>query len=230
MTVYESVNGSERKFLKAEEEAMSLKDVLETMTWLGHDGFRIDAARTVYFDPYEIPRGKAADLVLVTHAHFDHCSPEDIARIQGGNTVIVTEKDSAKKLSGDVRIVAPGDALTVAGVRIEAVPAYNVNKNFHPKSNGWLGFIIEIDGVRIYHAGDTDFIPEMRDVRADIALLPVSGTYVMTADEAVEAALAIGPAVAVPMHFGAIVGGAGDADAFESALAGKIDVRVLSPA
>ena len=116
----------------------------------------------------------------------------------------------------------------MAGMRIEAVPAYNFNKNFHPKANGWLGFIVEIDGVRVYHAGDTDFIPEMKTIRTDIALLPVSGTYVMTAEEAVQAALAINPAVAIPMHFGAIVGGASDAEAFEKGLDGQIQVRVLA--
>jgi L-ascorbate metabolism protein UlaG (beta-lactamase superfamily) len=125
-------------------------------------------------------------------------------------------------------VVSPGESLTVAGMRIEAVPAYNVNKNFHPKANGWLGFIVEIEGVRVYHAGDTDFIPEMHGFNADIALLPVSGTYVMTADEAVDAALAIEPSIVIPMHYGSIVGGEHDALKLKTALSEKF--QVIMPA
>ena len=121
----------------------------------------------------------------------------------------------------------PGDRLTVKGVDIEAVPAYNVNKEFHPKNAEMLGFIVTIDGVRLYHAGDTDFIPEMNGLKVDIALLPVSGTYVMTADEAVQAAQAIELKVAIPMHYGAIVGEKSDAENFRGQLAGKIEVVIL---
>lgn len=206
---------------------MAVADVVEKITWLGHDGFRIDGDQTIYIDPYEIAPGPKADLILVTHEHFDHCAPEDVAKLQSSETVIVTEKDSAQKLTGDVRVMVPGDSITVGKTRIEAVPAYNTNKQFHPKENQWLGFIIEIDGVRIYHAGDTDFIPEMKDFKVDIALLPVSGTYVMTAKEAVIAAVAIGPKLAIPMHYGAIVGDKTDAERFQKALAGKIEVVIL---
>jgi len=117
--------------------------------------------------------------------------------------------------------------MTLEGLTVTAVPAYNTNKAFHPKENGWLGFILNIDGVSIYHAGDSDFIPEMKDLEVDIALLPVSGTYVMTSDEAVEAALAINPKLAIPMHYGAIVGDQSDAANFKDKLDGKIDVVVL---
>jgi len=195
--------------------------------WLGHDGFRIDASKVIYFDPFQISGGPTADIILVSHEHFDHCSLDDIRKIQGSNTVIVTEKDSASKLSGNVRIVKPGDKIEVNGVRIEAIPAYNVGKDFHPKANGWLGFIVEIDGVKVYHAGDTDFIPEMKDIDVDIALIPVSGVYVMTSDQAVEAAKAINPKLAIPMHYGAIVGDERDALDFKKALEGIIDVLVL---
>ena len=165
------------------------EDILSKIVWLGHDGFRIDAGKTVYIDPYQISDGPRADLILITHEHFDHCSPDDVAKIQHSGSVIITEKDSAATLSGDVRVVNVGETISVDDITVEAVPAYNTNKDFHPKSKGWLGFIVEIDGVKVYHAGDTDFIPEMKDFNTDIALLPVSGTYVMTADEAVEAAL-----------------------------------------
>lgn len=199
----------------------------DKITWLGHDGFRIDAGKTIYVDPYQIDGGPSADLILVTHDHFDHCSPEDIHKIQGPQTIIVTEKDAAKKLTGDVRVVKPGDLLDLGDVKIEAVPAYNTDKDFHPRKNAWLGFIVETEGVRLYHAGDTDFIPEMKALKADIALLPVSGTYVMTAEQAVKAALAIQPKLAIPMHYGAIVGDARDALSFKKALEGKVTVRVL---
>jgi len=206
---------------------MTAQDLAKKIAWLGHDGFRIDAAKTIYFDPYEISGDQKADIILITHEHFDHCSPDDVSKIQQNDTVIVTEKDSADKLSGDVRVLAPGERLTVDGVNIEAVPAYNINKNFHPKANGWLGFIVEIEGVRVYHAGDTDFIPEMKDFRTDIALLPVSGTYVMTAEEAVEAAIAIDPRIVIPMHYGSIVGEDQDAVKFKEALGDKFEVIVL---
>ena len=168
-----------------------------------------------------------ADIILISHEHFDHCSPDDIKKIQTEHTIIITEKDSAKKLTGDVRLVKPGDTLRIGDIVINAVPAYNTDKAFHPKSNGWLGFIIDVDGVKVYHAGDTDFIPEMSNIKTDIALLPVSGTYVMTADEAVEAALAINPKIAIPMHYGAIVGGGQDAQNFKTALEGKVEVHIL---
>ena len=204
-----------------------IKAFAEKIVWLGHDGFRIDGAKTIYIDPYQIEGGPVADVILITHEHFDHCSPEDVEKIQGPDTVIVTEKDSAKKLTGDVRVVKPGDEVDLEDVKIDVVPSYNTDKDFHPKKNAWLGFIVEIDGIKLYHAGDADFIPEMKDLEVDIALLPVSGTYVMTADQAVKAALAINPKLAIPMHYAAIVGDVQDALNFEKALAGKVDVLVL---
>lgn len=206
---------------------MEIEPIVNQLYWLGHDAFRIEGEVRIYIDPFEITEAPVADIILITHEHYDHCSPEDVAKISTPETVIVTEKDSAAKLAGDVRIVAPGDRVEVGEVYVEAVPAYNVDKTFHPRANGWLGFIIELEGVRIYHAGDTDFIPEMNDFKVDIALLPVSGTYVMTAEEAVQAALALKPKVAIPMHYGAIVGGASDAVRFEKALDGRLAVRVL---
>jgi L-ascorbate metabolism protein UlaG (beta-lactamase superfamily) len=206
---------------------MTIEDFSKKIQWLGHDGFRIDAEKTIYFDPYEITGGPKADLIFISHEHFDHCSPEDVARIQGSDTVIITEKDSAKKLTGDVRILKPGETLTLDDIKVQAVPSYNTDKAFHPKANNWLGFVVEVEGVKVYHAGDCDFIPEMKDLEVDIAFLPVSGTYVMTAEQAVEAALAINPKLAIPMHYGAIVGDEQDAVKFKKALEGKIEVVVL---
>ncbi len=209
---------------------MGVNDVVKNIKWLGHDGFLIKGdGKAVVIDPFQVKKCEPADVILVTHEHYDHCSPEDIRKIQKSSTIIVTEANSAKKLSGDVRVARPGDKLTVSGIPVEAVPAYNTNKNFHPKQNGWLGFILTVHGVRIYHAGDTDLIPEMDSIKADIALLPVSGTYVMTAEEAVEAAKTIKPKLVIPMHYGAIVGSAEDARRFCDAMAGTCEVILLSP-
>jgi len=205
-----------------------ISDVLSNIKWLGHDGFELSTGEVrLVIDPYQIDAGEPADIILVTHPHFDHCSVDDIEKFKKPSTVFVTEAESAKKLTGDIRVMRPGDRLTVMGVEIEAVPAYNTDKDFHPKENGWLGFIVTIDGVRVYHAGDTDLIPEMDDLSVDIALLPVSGTYVMTAAEAIEAAKKITPKVAIPMHYDAIVGTREDAAKFKAALKGVCEVVVL---
>jgi len=202
--------------------------LLDRIKWLGHDGFEITTDDlTLMIDPFQVEGERQADIILVTHAHYDHCSVDDIAKLVKPSSVIVTEPESAEKLAGhcsDIRVVKPGDRLTVSGISIHAVPAYNTNKHFHPKANNWLGFIVTIDGVRVYHAGDTDLIPEMSELSVDIALLPVSGTYVMTADEAVEAAKAIGPKTAIPMHYNSIVGSDADARAFKQALDGVCEV------
>ncbi|MEW6501818.1 MAG: MBL fold metallo-hydrolase [Thermodesulfobacteriota bacterium] len=205
-------------------------DILEKLTWLGHDAFRLEAGgQTIYFDPFRLKGSPPpADLICISHEHYDHCSPEDVARIQGPRTVVLTEPQAAKKLAGDVRSLKVGERVTLGSVTVETVAAYNTNKKFHPHGNHWLGFVVSVAGVRIYHAGDTDLIPEMKGIKADIALLPVSGTYVMTAEEAVEAALLIRPQVAIPMHYGAgVVGTADDAARFARGLAGKVRVELL---
>jgi L-ascorbate metabolism protein UlaG (beta-lactamase superfamily) len=189
--------------------------------WLGHDSFRIEAPEgTIYIDPWKIEDGPPADLILITHEHHDHCSPADVAKLQGDDTVIVTIAAAAERLSGDIRIVAPGSELVVKGIPIRAVPAYNLTKfrspgvPFHPREAGHVGFVITVDDRLIYHTGDADFIPEMAALDVDIALLPVSGTYVMTAEEAAEAAAAIQPEVAIPMHVGEGIGSLDDAQRF----------------
>jgi L-ascorbate metabolism protein UlaG (beta-lactamase superfamily) len=202
--------------------------MIEKIHWLGHDSFRLEGEVTVYIDPWKLPpNSPKADIILITHDHYDHCSPEDVAKIQKADTVIVTIPAAARKLKGEVKTVKPGDKITVKGVEIEAVPAYNTDKPFHPKGAGHVGFIVTLGGKRIYHAGDTDFIPEMKGLKVDIALLPVSGTYVMTAEEAAKAADAIKPEVAIPMHYGEIVGSERDAERFKELT--SVQVTILKP-
>jgi L-ascorbate metabolism protein UlaG (beta-lactamase superfamily) len=207
---------------------MNVSEIINKIHWLGHDAVWLEGSAQVCFDPFQITTKRVADLILITHDHFDHCSPEDVVRIQGPGTIIVTDAASARKLKGDIRIVAPGDRLQVKGVDIEVWPAYNTNKQFHPKEAKMLSFVVNLDGVRYYHAGDTDHIPEMKDIQADVAFLPVSGTYVMTAQEAVAAARVIKPRLAVPMHYGAIVGSSDDAGQFKKTLAGEMVVEILA--
>jgi L-ascorbate metabolism protein UlaG (beta-lactamase superfamily) len=212
---------------------MELQQAVKEIHWLGHDGIRIDGSTVVLIDPFQISATKPADLILISHEHYDHNSPDDLAKIQKTDSVIVTDSATARQLKGDkrikseIKVAASGDRLTVKGVEIEVGPAYNTNKDFHPKAAGMLSFVITLDGVRYYHAGDTDFIPEMNRLNVDIAFLPVSGTYVMTADEAVQAAKAIKPKIAIPMHYGAIVGSEADAKKFKKALEGQVEVVIL---
>ncbi len=203
--------------------------LLQYLHWYGHDSFRLDKPMVIYLDPWKLPPGApTADLILVTHEHHDHCSPDDVASIRGPNTRLIASASAAAKLPPPVTVMKAGDSLTVGEVTVEAVFAYNVDKAFHPKQAGHLGFVLEMLGERLYFAGDTDVIPEMSKIRCDVALLPVSGVYVMTAEEAVEAARQIRPRVAVPMHYGAGVAGDPD-DAERFAQACPVPVVVLRP-
>ncbi len=192
--------------------------MLQNIFWLGHGSFRLNGDKIVYIDPWKLnATAEKADVILVTHNHHDHYSPDDIGRISKPDTIVVMPQVAADKFAGKATVVKAGDKINVAGVAVEVVPAYNTNKPNHPKSAGHVGYIITINGKRIYHAGDTDLIPEMATLKADIALLPVSGKYVMNAVEAAEAAKAIKPEIAIPMHWGdpSVVGTLADADEFK---------------
>ncbi len=204
------------------------------ISWLGHDGFKIKDDLTIYIDPFQISDGEKADIILVTHEHFDHLSPQDIKKISTPETVIVAPKIAESGLKGikckQLVVIKPGEVKDVKGVSIQAVPAYNINKFrspgqvFHPKEDERVGYVVRVKGVSIYHAGDTDAIPEVKELKVDVALLPVSGTYVMTAAEAVELANTIKPKVAIPMHYGAIVGSESAAQRFKEGVSGRVEI------
>jgi len=201
----------------------------ENLHWLGHASFRIDGPQVIYIDPWKLREPMPADLILITHGHHDHLSTGDIASISGPNTVVVCPAACAEALQGGVRVIAPGQSLRVGDVLIEAVPSYNTDKPNHPKAAGNVGYIVEVEGQRIYHAGDTDLIPEMSQVRCDLALLPVGGTYTMDAGQAAQAAERIRPKAVIPMHWGDIVGSHEDALRFQSLVPEGIEVLLLEP-
>lgn len=207
-----------------------VKEMLARLRWLGHSSFRIDGPPTIYFDPWKLPAGSPpADLIFISHDHGDHCSPDDVAAIRRENTVIVANPSAANKLSGEVTVLRPGERTTIGEIDIQAVPAYNIDKfrspgvPFHSKKSQHVGYVLTLENVRFYHTGDSDHIPEMAEIACDVALLPVSGKYVMTADEAVAAARDLQPQIAVPMHYGAGVAGTlADAESFRDQWEGEV--------
>lgn len=206
------------------------------ISWLGHGSFYVKYGdKKLYFDPYKIrPRDKATH-VFISHDHFDHLSIDDLRKIVTVDTNIVAPEHCVRQLSslktGLINYVRAGDRLEISGVPIQVVPAYNISKFrepgvvYHPKEAGGVGYVVTLGGVKIYHMGDTDFIPEMRGVAADVVLVPVSGTFVMTAEEAAQAVNEIKPKVAIPMHYGTIVGGNRDVEEFKRRA--KVEVVVL---
>ena len=205
---------------------------LDGIGWLGHAGFRIRTrAGVVYVDPYRVEAGPPADLILITHDHFDHFSRDDIVRLATEGTTAIGPATVTEQLKGRTLSMTPGDVVEVAELEIRALPAYNTNKvdssgkPFHAREAGWLGFVLRDGARRIYHSGDTDVIPEMDQAAGvDVALLPVSGTYVMSPLEAAEAARRIDPAVAVPMHWGTVIGSEADARAFAEAAPVAVEI------
>jgi L-ascorbate metabolism protein UlaG (beta-lactamase superfamily) len=199
-----------------------------TITWFGHASFKVKGEVVVYIDPYVLPEDvEPADIILATHDHYDHCDVGNIDRLKKEDTVIVTTSACGGKLRGDVRTVKAGDSISVKGVEIQAVHSYNISKPFHGKGAG-VGFILKLNNVRIYHTGDSDFIPEMKNIEADVALLPIGGTYTMDYRDAAEAAMAIKPRIAIPMHYNYISGTEADPEKFKEMIKDpNIEVRIL---
>jgi len=206
--------------------------VLDAMriSWLGHDSFRLEGAkRVVYIDPYKLSRPQPdADLILVTHHHSDHLDLQAIAQLSKETTVVAGPHRVARQWSGCIEVKA-GEEKELAGLKVRVIPAYNLTKfrsrghPFHPKGVG-VGYVVEIDGETVYHTGDSDLIPEMDGLQPDVALLPVSGRWVMTAEEAADAVAAIRPKRAIPMHYGAIVGSVEDAQRFAELAHGRVEI------
>ncbi|MBN1771237.1 MAG: MBL fold metallo-hydrolase [Deltaproteobacteria bacterium] len=201
------------------------RDLLKNARWLGHASIVVRGTQTVYVDPWEVSASDPADVILITHDHYDHLSLPDIERLARPDTAIVGPAMCKEALGARLTVIEPGAGLTVHGVELEAVRAYNPKKPFHPKEYGGLGFVFTVDDVRYYHSGDTDRIHEMGTVRADVAFLPVGGKYTMDAAEAAEVPTLVRARVAVPLHYAKIVGELADAERFAKLC--KVPVVIL---
>lgn len=189
---------------------------MDNVKWFGHASFQFtdkNGNKIYYVDPFDLRSGELepADLIFITHSHSDHLSPEDLTKILKDNSVLIAPPDCLAKI--DVKNtkleVFPNKEFEVKGFKFWTFPAYNINKPFHPKENNWVGYIFELNGQKIYDAGDTDFIPEMRDLKKwdiDVAMLPIGGTYTMNVDEAINAANEISAKTTIPMHYRKLLG------------------------
>ena len=199
---------------------------------LCHSSIKIEGEKIIYVDPYSIDENYGdADYIFYTHSHYDHFSKEDIEKIKKENTkliIVSSSENEAKELVGEenVTIVKPNCDYKVDNIKFSTTYAYNINKQFHPKENEWVGYIIEFEGVRFYIAGDTDNIPEIQNINCDIAFLPIGGTYTMDYKEAAELANVINAKVVIPVHYGMIVGTKKDAEEFSKLVENK-EVKIL---
>jgi L-ascorbate metabolism protein UlaG (beta-lactamase superfamily) len=206
--------------------------MLDGFTWFRQSAYlwRGDGL-AVAIDPWNVVSEGPIDLILITHAHSDHFRPEEIEQLSGSATKVVAPRSFAADVPGEVTPVSPGDSLEVAGVRIQAVPAYNVVEERlenHPKANGWVGYVLELGRHTYYHAGDTDHLPELESLVAEVAFVPIGGTYTMDVPEAAGFVRAMAPRLAVPMHYGYVVGEPSDAERFAQQAA-PVEVQTLVP-
>ena len=188
----------------------------------------------IYIDPFNIKDSiNDADVIFITHSHYDHYSPKDIEKVKKENTIIVITKDLYNEVTelgfNEEKIITvnPNQTLSVSDINVTTIPAYNINKKFHPKDNEWVGYILDIENTKYYIAGDTDITDENRKVQCDVAFVPVGGTYTMTSEEAAKLVNEIKPKIAVPIHYGSIVGTRQDAVDFERNLDEVIVCRIL---
>ena len=195
--------------------------MLENIEVLYHSSIKINKEKTIYIDPFKIDKDyNDADIVFITHDHFDHYSEEDIDKVINENTTIIIPEELLTKIlrkginKNAIITVEPNKKYIVQGIKFETIPAYNTNKTFHPKENDWIGYIIMLDGIRYYIAGDTDITEENKKVKCDVAFVPVGGTYTMDFKEAAQLINEIQPKIAVPIHYGSIVGTEQDATDF----------------
>jgi L-ascorbate metabolism protein UlaG (beta-lactamase superfamily) len=206
--------------------------MLDRFTWYRQSAYLWKGdGINVYIDPWGVTGDPPADVVFITHAHEDHFNPEDLQKVVRGDTRILAPPDVAQELSGDVTPVAPGESHDVSGIKVQTVPAYNVVESrleMHPRSNNWVGYILTLGDTTYYHAGDTDHVPELDSVRADVSFVPIGGTYTMDAQEAAELVKAQSPKLAVPMHYGFVVGTPADAETFKR-VAAPVEVQFLDP-
>ena len=203
---------------------------------LCHSSIRIETEKNIiYIDPFKIEKGnKDADIIAITHSHYDHFSREDILKIKNENTKILVTKDLLEKTielgfkEEDIVIVMPNNLYEIFGLIVNTIPAYNVNKKFHPKENNWVGYLLIDDDKKIYIAGDTDITEENKKIECDIALIPVGGTYTTTYKEAAELINIIKPKVAIPTHYGDIVGDKEDGNKFKDKVDEgiKVDIQI----
>ena len=198
-----------------------------------HSSIKIQKDKTIYIDPFRIKNEfHDADFVFITHSHYDHFSTEDIVKISKTSTVFITmlETKSDLELLGipedQIIIVKPNNDYEIKGIKFKTVPAYNKNKNFHPKENNWVGYIIELNDTKYYIAGDTDNIQEIQNIECDVAFLPIGGKYTMNAEEAAELANRINTKVIVPIHYGTIVGTKEDLEEFIKLTNKKVEVLI----
>lgn len=211
---------------KSEDGKTAQKDdngMLRGIRLLTHASIRIEGQKIIYLDPFKINGSPHdADIVFVSHSHSDHYSPEDIKKLAKPGTLLVIPGSCASAAVDagftNVLAVEPGNDYDAEGLKFSTVPAYNTNKSFHRKDSNWVGYIVNVNDTQYYFAGDTDHIPEMKKIKADVVFLPVGGTYTMTAAEAAEAANTMKPRVAVPVHYGEIVGNERDARNFVNML------------
>ncbi|MBI2597854.1 MAG: MBL fold metallo-hydrolase [Candidatus Diapherotrites archaeon] len=185
-------------------------------------------AKKIFIDPWQLPTNPPkADFIFVTHEHYDHCDPQKIKEISKKETLIATNDSCAARLSGNIKNTKVGQSINFPGLKVFVVEAYNINKRFHPRGLG-MGFVLELEGTRIYHAGDTDFIPEMKELKEiDAALLPIGDTYTMNEIEAAQAANSFSPKIAIPMHFNVVDGTSADPQKFRSLVGPKTRVEIL---